>query len=355
MKKVGIWAISFTYVGIFLGAGFVSGPELWQFFGAFGNLGYVGFLVAALLFTLFGVILMRLCQMTGYEELDRLLVPWEKLPWFRKASGALTAAFLFGIVIIMLAGAGALVEQLFGIPAWLVNIFFMLLVSVIALTGVTGMIDAFSLLVPVLVVATIVFALAAWFKFGTDAIFQLENVNTNPLMPNWLVAAFTFVAYNLLAGIGIMVPVGNRVEKRSHVYWGISLASLMLVALAFAIISSMAIYPPCIETELPMVALAMALNPMLGGVYGIAMLIGMFVNALASLVAMIVYLEQKKPALVSRRKLIAAISSVLAWAGSLAGFGNTISVIFPVFGYLSIIYMVCMVIHFLQLKKKNRQ
>ena len=92
MKKVGIWAISFTYVGIFLGAGFVSGPELWQFFGAFGNLGYVGFLVAALLFTLFGVILMRLCQMTGYEELDRLLVPWEKLPWFRKASGALTAA-----------------------------------------------------------------------------------------------------------------------------------------------------------------------------------------------------------------------------------------------------------------------
>jgi len=355
VKKVGIWAISFTYVGIFLGAGFVSGPELWQFFGAFGNWGYVGFLVSALLFTLFGIILMRLTQMTGYEEMDRLLVPWEKLPWFRKASGVLTAAFLFGIVIIMLAGAGALVEQLFGIPAWLANIVFMALVAVITLSGVTGMIDAFSLLVPILVAATIVFAVAAWAKFGTEAIFQLEYVNTNPLMPNWMVASFTFVAYNLLAGIGIMVPVGNRVEKRSHIYWGISLASLMLVAVAFAIISSMAIYPPCIEAELPMVALAMALNPMLGGVYGIAMLIGMFVNALASLVAMIVFMEQKKPALVSHRKLIVAVSAVLAWAGSLAGFGETISVIFPVFGYLSIVYMVCMVVHFLQLKKREKQ
>ena len=54
MNEMKTLPLAFTYVGVFLGAGFVSGPELWQFFGAFGNWGYVGFLLAAVLFTLFG-------------------------------------------------------------------------------------------------------------------------------------------------------------------------------------------------------------------------------------------------------------------------------------------------------------
>ena len=51
MKEIKMWSLAFTYVGCFLGAGFISGQELWQFFGNFGNWGYVGFVLAALLFT----------------------------------------------------------------------------------------------------------------------------------------------------------------------------------------------------------------------------------------------------------------------------------------------------------------
>ena len=49
MKEIKTWSLAFTYVGCFLGAGFISGQELWQFFGSFGNLGYVGFLLAVVL------------------------------------------------------------------------------------------------------------------------------------------------------------------------------------------------------------------------------------------------------------------------------------------------------------------
>jgi uncharacterized membrane protein YkvI len=34
MNEMKTLPLAFTYVGVFLGAGFVSGPELWQFFGA---------------------------------------------------------------------------------------------------------------------------------------------------------------------------------------------------------------------------------------------------------------------------------------------------------------------------------
>ena len=157
-----------------------------------------------------------------------------------------------------------------------------------------GLMQRIKALIPVLVLATLAFAAAACIKFGTGTIFRLEHVNTNPLMPTWLVASLTFVAYNLLGGIGIMAPIGKLVKKRSVIYWGITLAGVMLTVVAASILFSMAVYPAAIEAELPMVAVATAISPMLGTVYGIVLLLSMFCNALASLVAMLTYMEQKQ-------------------------------------------------------------
>ena len=354
MNEMKTLPLAFTYVGVFLGAGFVSGPELWQFFGAFGNWGYVGFLLAAVLFTLFGILLVRLTQVAHTDEMDRLLVPWN-IPWLRAASGIVAAAFLFGVVVIMAAGSGALLEQMTGLPTWIGNALFMLAVALVALLGVTGMVSAFSALIPVLVLATLAFAAAACIKFGTGNIFRLENVNTNPLMPTWLVASLTFVAYNLLGGIGIMAPIGKLVKKRSVIYWGITLAGVMLTVVAASILFSMAVYPAAIEAELPMVAVATAISPTLGTVYGIVLLLSMFCNALASLVAMLTYMEQKQAVFRKHKKLTLAAAAVLSWIGSLAGFGELISVIFPVFGYLSVVFLVCMIVHFIQCKRREKQ
>ena len=46
MKEIKIIPLATAYAGCFLGAGFVSGQELWQFFGEFGVKGYVGLLIA---------------------------------------------------------------------------------------------------------------------------------------------------------------------------------------------------------------------------------------------------------------------------------------------------------------------
>lgn len=354
MNEMKTLPLAFTYVGVFLGAGFVSGPELWQFFGAFGNWGYVGFLLAAVLFTLFGILLVRLTQVAHTDEMDRLLVPWN-IPWLRAASrhcggglpvrrgghygGGIRSAIRADDGPSYMdrqrpvhAGGGA------GSPA-----------------GSDGHGQRLFGADPVLVLATLAFAAAACIKFGTGNIFRLENVNTNPLMPTWLVASLTFVAYNLLGGIGIMAPIGKLVKKRSVIYWGITLAGVMLTVVAASILFSMAVYPAAIEAELPMVAVATAISPSLGTVYGIVLLLSMFCNALASLVAMLTYMEQKQAVFRKHKKLTLAAAAVLSWIGSLAGFGDLISVIFPVFGYLSVVFLVCMMVHFIQCKRREKQ
>ena len=375
MKEIKTWSLAFTYVGCFLGAGFISGQELWQFFGSFGNLGYVGFLLAVVLFSAIGILFVRLTQMTQCSDMDRLLVPWN-VKWLRAASGAVGAVFLFFVVVSMSAGVGAMLAQLFDVSAWLGSAVFMALVFAVALLGVTGMVNAFSALIPVLITATVAFAVGAYATFGTEGVFQLRNVNNNPLMPNWFIAALTFVSYNILGGIGIMSPVGQYVRRKRHIYGGIILAGVMLLAVAGSILTSLASYPEAVAAELPMVALASRLNGTLGTVYGLMLLLAMFCNALASLVGLIAYLEQKarfvrekkKPVLVglcvlasmrfSRQlfepKPVLVGLCVLAWCASLLGFGEIIAVVYPIFGYLSIVFIVCMVVHFVQCRKKEK-
>ena len=43
-KKWNAGSIGLTFAGSFLGAGYVSGQELWQFFGSFGGGGLLGVL-----------------------------------------------------------------------------------------------------------------------------------------------------------------------------------------------------------------------------------------------------------------------------------------------------------------------
>ena len=50
----------------------------------------MGFALSAVLFFLLGVLLVRLTQLSGINEMDTVLIPWE-IPWLRKTVGVIEA------------------------------------------------------------------------------------------------------------------------------------------------------------------------------------------------------------------------------------------------------------------------
>ena len=104
MKQIKTFSLAFTYVGCFLGAGFISGQELWQFFGAFGNWGYVGFALAALLFGFFRALGN---VYTGFDFLQRLNLPsnvYNMLP------------YIFSLIVLILTSKNSRAPKAEGIP-----------------------------------------------------------------------------------------------------------------------------------------------------------------------------------------------------------------------------------------------
>ena len=70
MKQLKPWQLAFTFIGCFLGAGFVSGQELWQFFGVFGADGLFGAALASMLLCVFSAILMIIARRTGISDME---------------------------------------------------------------------------------------------------------------------------------------------------------------------------------------------------------------------------------------------------------------------------------------------
>ena len=81
----------------------------------------------------------------------------------------------------------------------------------------------------------------------------------------------------------------------------------------------------------------------------------MFGTALSSLVAFINLLCLKSKKIQSHKIWLVVIYALGMFFGSLFGFGELISIIYPLFGYCSSVFIVLMVAHFIKVKKTGKQ
>ena len=352
MKRIGILNLGLAFAGCFLGAGYVSGQELWQFFGAFGKFGTAGLVIAMLLLFLVGALMLELNRITHIAEADKLVVRGE-IPTLRLAVTGLELVFLFGVVTIMSAGVGALLEQLFGLPAFIGSAAFVAVVAAVSLAGFGGMVAAFSATVPVLAVVTLIFGIISVSKGGIH-FAPAANAQANPLMSSWIVAALSFAAYNLFGSIAMIAPLGEYIKSRKAALGGIALGTALLLMIAGSVLVSVSASPEVISAELPMLALAIGKGRAIGYIYGVLLLLAMFGTAVSSLVGFVNMLAHKSERIEKNRLWFTVICALLAFGGSLFGFGDLISVIYPIFGYCSSVFIVLMAVHYFKVRKAGK-
>lgn len=352
-KKWNAGSIGLTFAGSFLGAGYVSGQELWQFFGSFGGGGLLGVLAAMALLAVFGLALMYIISRTGIAEMDAVLVPWERLAWLRKLSSALQLILLFGVIAIMYAGGGALLEQLFSLPTWLGRTLMAVLVTLVALRGLRGAVGVFSLIVPVIVALTLLFGGMALARYGVSLPAFGAAQGSNPLMRSAAFGAVTFAFYNFFGSVGILAPLGEAASSGKAARRGVLLGTALLLLIAYSVLLAVMAVPETADAELPMLALAYGLSRPLGYVYGILLLLCMYGSALSMTVAITTYAAARSERVEKRRGWFILALGALGYAASSVGFGDLISVVYPVFGYCSSVFIVCLLVHAAQVRKKS--
>lgn len=346
--------LGLTSAGIFLGAGYVSGQELWKFFAAFGAVGILGRVLSLAIQLIFTFIILWLGRHAEDNSLDRILVPEEK-PLIHAVISVIQMAFLFGVTVIMCAGAGALVNQLIGIPMAIGGIVFCTIACIFAFNGIEGLSKICSVLVPCMIAVSMIISIWAISGKGISAVGAMENLNTSPLIPNWWISLLTYVSYNMLAAIGVLPPLGVKAASDRDLKQGNFISVVLLMIISLCIIVAMGVRPDSTSAELPMLALATELSPVIGWIYAILLITGMMGTTVSFWISAAGFITAKKPTWEPRRRLVIVIIALVAFAFSLLGFGDLVSTVYPIFGYLGFVFMALLVRHYFIVKKKQAQ
>ena len=336
------------FTGSFLGAGFVSGQEIMQFFGVFGKNGLVGMVLAICLFGTFGYIFMYLAKQEKITTIDQIIMGEGKTILHRFFNGV-SLFFLFGVAVIMLAGAGSLLNELLGIPYFVGSACLTVLLAILSMKGMKGILVISQTVVPILLVLVVIISLWSMVIFPAEEISGTLSQNGNPLLGNWFLATLSFFSYNILAALAALTPAAQRTTDMKTIKKGIVQGSIQLLLIFACILISLQRFYGRIEgANFPMQALAGQLSPVLGTLYAVLLLSAMFSGALSCMFGATVQLFGEK----EKKKSVILMLWGIALVCSMAGFKELISVIFPVCGYAYLIAMPLTFRRFLTIRGK---
>lgn len=352
MKNISSFRLALVFAGSFLGAGYVSGQELFQYFGCYGKKGFIGFFITAVLLFLFGSLILVLTRKSGIYEADTIVCPWNNKP-IRSIVATLEMVFLFAVISIMVSGVGSLVHDFFKVPEFLGSAVFCAVLFLCSFKDIKGFISAFSVSVPLLCITVIIICAVTLIKGGFPEITG-ETVNKNSLLGGFLVSSVNFSCYNTFACIAIIAPLGKIIGSNKTVFKGLSLGAVIASAVAVCVLLTLFSYKGSENSELPMLYVCGETGFSVKCIYGILLFLAMFGTSLSSFVSVVNFFRIKSPVINGNKKLFAFVLTVLIFLASLVGFGELIGFVYPLFGYACAVFVVMMAVHLIKLTKSEK-
>lgn len=340
--------IAGAFVGVIVGAGFASGQEVMQFFTSFGLIGLLGGVVATALFTFLAMALAALGQNLASSSHKRVIyaICGRYLGAF---VDVLITFFMFAVAVVMIAGGGALLDQLFGIPQLWASIGVTVVTILIVCLDVRQVVNLIGSVTPLLVVMVVILAAATLFNSDTDiGTLQAAVAEMPHGAGNWLMAAVLYVSYNIVAGAPFLIIMGGQTTDRKTAIWGGILGGMLLGVLMLLIAGSMYVRADAVgDVAIPMLLLAKQLSPLMAIIMGLA-IFGMILNT--SVGVLYSFCARLLPPGTKKFRMGALVAGGLAFACSLVGFIKLVGTVYPFFGYLGFILMLATLVGWLRLR-----
>ena len=338
MKHVGqILAVACVYVGTVVGAGYATGQEIYFFFARYSWAGLIGGCLSGALFaTLGALVLHRMCS-RGMKQYNEVLesICGKRTAWMIEGFSFL---FLFFVLAIVLAGAGATAFEQWGIDYHVGVLAAAVSVFLLACTNMRGVLIAQSVLVPFLVAA--MFALALRHLLGEEFSWGrlLGSEISWPLWGMSIVSALLYVSYNFVGAMMALIALGRELEPTAAWLAG-ALGGLILGVLAMVVTSALLTDPVQLQHyEVPMGQLARVYGGWWPWIYGISLWIALVTTGISAIFALIDRLNKTLHTQNPWCGVLILLACIPLTAG---GFSKLVQWIYPLSGLLGLWLVAC--------------
>lgn len=282
-QKVSGLQIGATYIGVTIGAGFASGQEVLQFFSFFGPDSIPALLLTTVLFVFFGWLVLRLGAMLKAGS-HREVIMHSSGRTLGAMVDVVISFFLFGSFTVMLAGAGASLAQQFNLPPVAGTVGMAAISLATVLFGLSGLVSAMSLLVPVMIVGVLgVFIgsqLIAPVTWGELISFKLPGA---AVIPFWPLSALVYVSYNMLVAVAVLSPLGATAGGEKQLRAGAIIGGIGLGLGVLVINLALVSLPEAYGFPIPMVYIANQVYPAAGLIYTLVLVMAIYTTAVGGL------------------------------------------------------------------------
>ncbi|MDR0270649.1 hypothetical protein [Paenibacillus sp.] len=333
-----IFQIAFTYIGTVVGAGFATGQEVIQFFTQYGKWGTLTIMLATILFIWLGTKVMLISRRISAQSFEDL----NKHFFGPKAGSLISIVMLFvliGVNSVMLAGAGSvLMEQLnlhyqTGLLLTVIGTYFLLQ------RGIHAILQINSIVVPIMLLLSVLILLNTMKLPTADRFLSLST--DGHIGAIWL-APIIYTAFNLVLSQAVLVPLGSKTESTTAVKWGGIIGGIGIGLLLLSVHIAISAHMPGIrQYEIPMGSIASHLGTVVQIIYAVIIFMEIFSTFVANVYGIILQLQQHIPL---SPKLILACVMFICYMLSQIGFSSLLSVLYPLFGCLAIVWALKLVL-----------
>lgn len=344
-----VMKVASAFIGIIIGAGFASGQEVLQYFTSFGYKGTIGALVSTVLFGYAGMMLTRLGSRFKATSHKEAINPVSG-PLIGLIVDIVIIFTLFGVGTVMIAGAGATLEQQFSIPPFVGSLIMTVLIVLTIMLDVDKFIAIIGSITPFLIVALLIITIYSLTTFEGDLgrLNSIANSVETPL-PNWFIASINYVSFNLAVGASMAIVMGGSIKNERQAslggfLGGIGIGVLIMIA-HLSIFSKIDLVK---DFDMPLLKIVTDLSPLLGFLMTF-ILFGMIFNTGASMFYAFIarFSQMQTPA--SNRLIV--ITGGSAFIVSFIGFTNLVAKFYTFIGYIGLVLLAVLIYAPFKLRK----
>lgn len=333
--------IAGAFIAWVIGSGFATGQEALQFFSSYGYRSYWVVLIALFGFIILGYLLMK----TGFENRDK--VEFDHFNYFcgRKVGRFYTwlvTATLMLLIPVLIAGGGATLYQYYGISQYIGSAIMISLVLTAYLIGFERMISIISSLGPVIIAFTLLVGSLTLMRdignFGEIRSYETA-LSSYQSAPHWSISGLLYLGLNFFPGSAYFTEIGSVASSKRELKYGALLGgSVLLLSITIMSTAIMLNGSTILGLDIPVLYLAGKISYVFGAVFSIILILGIFSSCsvmMWSVCSRFTFKEEKW------NKLFAIGISFIAYLMSLLSFGKLISTIYPMVGYVGLIFIAC--------------
>ncbi|QED47334.1 YkvI family membrane protein [Cytobacillus dafuensis] len=326
--------IAAVYVGTVVGAGFATGREIVEFFSRFGFIGFISILMSGYIFIFLGSKLMRIAariQATSYQELNEYL--FGRL--FGSVINLLMLLMLLGVCAVMLSGAGAVFEEQIGLSKY-TGIFFTIGLSILVMIlGTKGIFAVNTFVVPMMIAFSILLMIIS---------ISLPNFADQVLFipfaeDGWkaVVAPFSYAAMNLSLAQAVLVPIATEIKDDQTIRWGGILGGGALTIILISSHFTLVMLPNLESYQIPMAVIMRTVASSFFWIYVFVIYGEIFTSVIGNVFG----IERQVRKYIALPSIITvSFIFVICYFISLINYGTLLAYLYPIFGYLSIAFIV---------------